>query len=109
MAVAVGVGVAVAVGVTVAVAVEVGVAVAVAVGVDVGAGLAVGVGLGADPVIARSAPEADAPKPFAVQAAVKPVSVGGPDPSQVNSGRFAPTMCKRQLLGSLLPVTFTGS
>jgi hypothetical protein len=60
-------------------------------------------------VIANPVPEADAPKPFAVQSAVKPVAVGGPDPSQVNVGRFAPITCKTQLLGSLLPVTVSGT
>jgi hypothetical protein len=44
-----------------------------------------------------------------VQAAVKPVGVVGPDPSQTNCGKFAPTMCNAQFDGPFVPVTFTGT
>jgi hypothetical protein len=122
VAVAVGVGVGdgggvlgVGVGVGVKATVALGVAVAVTVGVGLGlggklgVGLAIGVGLGEGAVIMSPVPELVAPKPVAAQSAVKPVSLGGPDPSQVNSGRFAPTMCKTQLLGPVFPVTFTAT
>ena len=97
------------VGVVVAVAVVAGVGVGLGLGVKLGVGVNVGVGLGEDNVTARPVPEASAPKPFAVQSAANPVSVGGPDPSQVKLGRFAPIVCNEQLLGPLLPVTFTGT